>query len=220
MVSTVYNIPDNLSDLATEFGNNGRYKSHIIFVLLYKNVTDEWISYAEKTESRLLIFSIIEKFYQKYQKYVINHIYQLENKNTANHWRIYFDLIEKREPFKNILHFFELVYASAFAHTRYDLAEAIEETLQEHPEIYTDSRKLAQLKVDLVGIPSNDIFQVASEKFLRSIVITMGNNQPTGMKQISSLNFAFTQSVWIKKFQSWRNLAWHDAVRAACVQTK
>lgn len=215
MSANVYEIPDRLAKLARHFDSDDadlERKSHVIFIHLYINVTREWITYTEKTQSRDLIFCVIEKFFQKYCDYVITPIQNGTIASSPAHWQTYFELARKQRSLQSFTQFFGQLHAGAFAHIRFDLAEAIEETLAEHPEILADERALEQFYTDLIGIATNGIFGRASQIYLQSIKETIGDIQPSGIGL--ARHFMFLQSVWIKKIQGWRGLAWADAIDA------
>ncbi len=213
MVLSVYEIPDRLSELAKGFVDDPDRKTHIIFIHLYKNVTEEWITYAENTQSRDLIFGVIEQFYQKYVDYVVDPIEDEESRSRQNHWDRYFELVDSRQPFCHLSHFFEVLYAGAFADTRCDQVEPIEAMLIELPELAPDGAKLQRPKTGIIGVATNDVFARASHQYLLSIKVIVGEHHPPGLGVARHLNFEFLHAAWMKKFQGWCKLAWDDAIR-------
>jgi hypothetical protein len=160
----------------------------------------------------ILFFAIIERFYEKYIRYVKGPLDDAENCLPPCHWERYFELVSAGKPLQRLTDFLDVVNAGAYAHTRFDLAEAIAETLKDRADIVASPKALETLRRDLIGRPTNDVFGRASSGFFTSILERATGTFPRGVGVISALNVGVIQVVWMRKFQLWRALAWEDAL--------
>jgi hypothetical protein len=183
-----------------------RIDHHRIFLLLYYYSTVRWLEFAETSNFPTIVNQVIVEFYQRYRDYVFEPI--LNNAVChVPHWQPYFEQADSYRRCPGHLSRARLLDYGAYAHIRYDLAEAIAAALSAG-----NCAELSEVEREIIGPRSAQVligaahnFLLNCERILPEIVLSFG--------QRSFWLFMHHNTWWwLPRVQRWREAAWADAM--------
>jgi hypothetical protein len=184
-----------------------RVDHHRIFLLLYFYTTVRWLQFAEESDCPAFFNRFLVEFYLRYVDYVftpaINNV-----SGRCPHWQGYFRWADvyRRQP--GHLTRVTLLRFGAYAHTRYDLAEAIAAASR-----VVGHAERAKAEREIVGARSGRVFSGAALDFVLNCDRLLPEIVLSPRLRSFCLYVHRNDYWWLPRFQQWRRAAWHDAMR-------
>jgi hypothetical protein len=179
---------------------------HRIFLLLYYYTTVRWLEFAETSNFPLILNQVLIEFYRRYRDYVFEPV--VDNAVcAAPHWEAYFKQADSYRHRPGQQSGLRLLEYGAYAHTRYDLAEAIAAAFSA-----SNCARLSEVGREIIGPRSAQIFIRAARDFLVNYERILPEIVPSFGRRSFWLYVHYYTRWWLPRFQRWREGAWADAM--------
>jgi hypothetical protein len=183
-----------------------RINHHRIFLLLYHYTTVRWLEFAETSNLPAILNQVLVEFYCRYRDYVFEPV--VENAVCpVPHWEAYFKQADSYCRRPGQLSGLKLLEYGAYAHTRYDLAEAIAAAVS-----VGHSAGLSKAEQEIIGPRSAHIFIRAARDFLENYERVLPEIVPSFGRASFWFYVHSNTQWWLPRFQRWREGAWADAM--------
>jgi Family of unknown function (DUF5995) len=183
-----------------------RINHHRIFLLLYYYSTVRWLEFAETSKFPGLVNKVVVEFYGRYRDYVFEPVVE-KAMCPVPHWEAYFKQADSYRRRPGQLSGMRLLEYGAYAHIRYDLAEAIATAFS-----VGHGARVSEAERDINGPGSTQVLIRTARDFLENYERMLPEIVPSLGRRSVWLYAHHNTRWWLPRVQRWRDAAWADAM--------
>jgi hypothetical protein len=183
-----------------------RINHHRIFLLLYYYSTVRWLEFAEISKFPVIVNKVVVEFFGRYRDYVFAPV--VENAMCpVPHWEAYFKQADSYRRRPGQLSGMRLLEYGAYAHIRYDLAEAVASAFS-----VGHCARMSEAERDINGPGSIQVLTRTARDFLENYERMLPEIVPSFGRASFWLYVHNNTQWWLPRVQRWRDAAWADAM--------
>lgn len=202
-----YRVLDAIQAIGWPKDGDQSRRVHLPFARVYYQATRHWLHHLDSHPDAWLGYTVIDHFFNRY----VANVTGLEQRRPSPRWQPYFAVAFAWERSQSHHLVWPLLWAGFWAHTRWDLTEAIVLAHRDHVARYGRPPCQNRFRRMMLEGQTDTLFFRAALDYLAAERLHPAGPQSTPSADMATRWACRLSSLWVPMVQRWRGKAWRDA---------